>query len=201
MSQIMLKNRTIKDNGSIIKCIDKSITSIVIPNTVKKITAYRFYNCNNLVSITIPNSVTFIGGYAFYGCSALTDLVLPVSPNIISWNCERVFYGCSSLTSFSITFSQIPEYAFGYCTSLNSVTLSNNVNFIGSSAFYNCSLLSSVTIQANTPPTLRSGVFSGASSNLVIYVPSESVETYKNALGWSSLASKIQAIPTWSLAI
>ena len=74
MSQIILPNRTIQDRDSISKCVDKSITSIVIPNTVKKIAPYCFYNCTNLVSVTVPNSVFQINGYAFYGCSALSDL-------------------------------------------------------------------------------------------------------------------------------
>lgn len=221
MSQIILPNRTIKDSVSIIKCIDKSITSIVIPNTVKKISSYRFYKCTNLVSVTVPNSVTQINGYAFYGCSALTDLILP---DTITWCGERVFYGCSSLTSITITFSKIPEYAFGNCTSLNGVTLSNSVTYIGPQAFYHCSSLTNITIPTSctnisyrvfesctsllsvtvlsaTPPTVGSYMFINGSSNAVIYVPAESVDTYKAASGWSDYASRIQAIPTWSLAI
>lgn len=214
MSQIILPNRTIKDSGSIIKCIDKSITSIVIPDTVKKISSYRFYKCTNLVSVTVPNSVTQINEYAFYGCSALTDLILPDTIR----GGERVFYGCSALTSISITFSTIPEYAFGNCTSLNSVTLSNSVTYIGSNAFYNCSSLTnitvptscttiqgmafasctsllSVTVLSTTPPAVGSNIFYLGNANTVIYVPAESVDTYKSASEWSSYASRIQAIP------
>ena len=221
VSQIILPNRTIQDRDSISKCVDKSITSIVIPNTVKKIAPYCFYNCTNLVSVTVPNSVFQINGYAFYGCSALSDLALPDS---ITWCNQRAFFGCSLLTSISITFSTIPEYAFGNCTSLNSVTLSNNVAEIYGDAFYNCSSLTnitipescvyissrifegctsllSVTVLSATPPTVGSNMFINGSSSAVIYVPAESVDTYKAASGWSSYASRIQAIPTWSLAI
>jgi len=34
------------------------------------------------------------------------------------------------------------------------------------------------------------------SSNLVIYVPAESVDAYKSASGWSYYANQIQAIPS-----
>lgn len=46
---------------------------------------------------------------------------------------------------------------------------------------------------APTPPTLNSNSFS--SSPVAIYVPSQSVETYKGASNWSSYASAIQAMP------
>ncbi len=91
--------------------------------------------------------------------------------------------------------SIIGNHAFSSCDNLESVTS------IGSGAFYNCSLLTSLTIQAITPPTLGDSVFAGTSSSLVIYVPSELVETYKSANEWSDYASRIQAITKWSLAI
>ncbi len=87
------------------------------------------------------------------------------------------------------------------CSNLANITIPQNVTSIGHASFYRCTSLTGVTIQAITPPTLGSGVFSGTSSNLVIYVPSESLDTYKEASGWSDYASRIQAIPTWSLAI
>jgi hypothetical protein len=54
--------------------------------------------------------------------------------------------------------------------------------------------LLSLTINAVVPPSLNGYVFLG--SSYPIYVPSESVETYKAASGWSDYASRIQAIPT-----
>ena len=45
-----------------------SLTSITIPNSVKRIGASAFKECSGLTSITIPNSVTSIGAYAFAYC-------------------------------------------------------------------------------------------------------------------------------------
>lgn len=61
-----------------------------------------------------------------------------------------------------------------------------------------------LTVKATTPPTLiqnalKYGGSSGGNyiySNLMIYVPAESVDAYKAATGWSTYASKIQAIPS-----
>ena len=53
-----------------------------------------------------------------------------------------------------------------------------------------------MTIKAVTPPEVGTGVFNGMGSNYVIYVPSQSVNAYKNARGWATYASHVQAIPS-----
>lgn len=109
----------------------------------------------------------------------------------------------SSLISRTITSITIPngttqigDYAFAYCQSLTSATIPSSVTNIGNNVFSNSHLLESVTVEVVTPPNLGVGVFTGNSSNLVIYVPAESVDTYKTGWGWSNYADKIQAIPS-----
>ena len=92
--------------------------------------------------------------------------------------------------------TKIRSYAFSNCTSLTSVTIPDSVTSIGNFIFYYCSSLSSVTVQATNPPTIGIDVFKNTHANLVIYVPSESVDTYKAASGWSTYADIIQAIPS-----
>ena len=62
---------------------NKTVTSIVIPNTVKQIDDSAFYACQALTSITIPSSVTTIGKYAFRNCTALTSITIPSSVTTI----------------------------------------------------------------------------------------------------------------------
>lgn len=64
----------------------------VIPNSVKDILGYAFYNCEILMDITIPTSVTSIGSMAFYNCTGLHILNLPISVTSIG---DDVFVGCS----------------------------------------------------------------------------------------------------------
>ena len=152
-----------------------------------------FYNCSGLTSVTIPNSVTSIGGGAFANCSGLTSVTIPNSVTIIG---TGAFDGCSGLTSVTIpnSVTDINSYAFNGCSDLTSVNIPNSVTYIDEYAFNNCSSLATLTVQATTPPTLGTGALSGANTNLVIKVPSASVDTYKAASGWSDYASKIQAI-------
>mgnify|MGYP002519763583 CR=1 FL=1 len=86
----------------------------------------------------------------------------------------------------------IGGYAFSGRTELSSVVIGNSVTNIGSYAFANCSSLTSIIINATTPPTLGGNAFNG--STCQIYVPSENVNAYKTASGWSTYASKIQPI-------
>ena len=97
-------------------------TSITIPNGVKAIPAFAFYNCTGLTSITIPDSVTSIGSYAFFYCTGLKSITIP-----------------DSVTS-------IGNDAFRDCTGLTSVTIPDSVTSIGNDAFYGCNNLQDIYI-------------------------------------------------------
>jgi surface protein len=85
---------------------------------------------------------------------------------------------------------------FQGCTSLTSIDIPSSVTSIGNSAFYYCSGLTSVTINATTPPTLGFSAFDYNATGRKIYVPSASVDAYKAATNWSTYAADIEAIPT-----
>lgn len=169
------------------------LTSVTIGNGVTSIGDSAFYNCTNLTSVNIPNSVTNIGSSAFSSCSGLTNIVIPNSVTSIGNN---VFDSCTNLTSIVIpnSVTNIGDAVFYQCSSLTSVDIPNSVTSIGNAAFHRCSSLTSVTVNATTPPTLGTNAFANTPNNLVIYVPSASVDAYKAASGWSSYASRIQAI-------
>ena len=153
--------------------VDGSLTEVTAEmlQGITSIGESAFQYCTSLTSVTIPSGVTSIGQSAFYNCTSLTSIEIP-----------------NGVTS-------IRQSAFQYCTSLTSVEIPNSVTKIETNGFYNCQSLASVTVKATTPPTLGFGVFYNVSSNLVIYVPAESVDAYKAATNWSTYADKIQAIP------
>ncbi|MBP3565356.1 MAG: leucine-rich repeat domain-containing protein [Alistipes sp.] len=177
-----------------------------------------FYNCTTLSGIIMPNSASVVGDSAFQGCQNLTSVVLSNSLTSINTN---AFFECKNLAKINIPESvkEIKKSAFAKCSCLTNVNIPQNVNLIGKTAFTECVLLSSVTIGSNVtnidedafcycknlstvyckpqnPPTLTNSQYGGAfyncASNLIIYVPTTSVDTYKAANGWKDYADKIE---------
>jgi hypothetical protein len=70
------------------------------------------------------------------------------------------------------------------------VTIPNSVTSIGDGAFEGCETLTSVTIEAETPPTLGEKAFYNT-NNCPIYVPCNAVNAYKTA--WSGYTYRIVA--------
>ena len=139
-----------------------SLVAIKIPNNIKSINSYAFYDCPDFTSITIPSSVIEIGESAVSGCNKLQDIYIT---DIAAW-CN--ISGLDNLMSYSLSNKNlylnnelvtsvtipggvisIPDCAFRYCCSLTSITIPNSVTSIGSYAFSGCSGLKSVTIPSS----------------------------------------------------
>lgn len=149
---------------------------------------------DSLVSATIGECATSIGDRTFYNCEKLSDVV--IGDNVTSIG-AGAFLGCVSLTSCTIGsgITTIGSGAFWKCTKLKTLTIPSGVTAIDDYAFYDCSGLTSMIIEADTPPSAYPYSFYHT-SNCIYYVPSQSVDLYKHTVGWSSVASRIQAIPS-----
>lgn len=152
--------------------IDRSITSLVVPDGTEILRPHVFSGCSNITSLTLPNSLKIIYNGALTGLHGVTTLVIPDSVKRIE-----------SSSSYPVT-----------TTNLTSLTLGSGLEYIGNNAFYNRTNLTSITCLAETPPTLNTNTNAfDNTNNCPIYVPENSVDAYKAA--WSKYASRIQAIP------
>ena len=159
---------------------DNGVGTVELSGDLIALPEYTFYGASTITKVSMPNGVTNIGQYAFYSCNGLTSVGVS---------------GSGASVELPDSLTTIYNYAFYNCSGLTTVTIPSTVTTINDSAFYTCTHLTSITVLATTPPTIGSNQVFANTNNCPIYVPSESVDTYKAAYGWSSYASRIQAIP------
>ena len=190
-----------------------NLTNATIGNGVTSIGEYAFNGCTSLKSVTIPNSITSIDEYAFLGCTSLkfvtyngtksqcksiegyyniskiikcTDGIIGGGNTVTIDSLKYImYYDTVSLVGYTVTpenlmipesisykdenenyefkVTSIGSSAFKNCTSLTSITIPDSVTTIGNNAFSGCSSLTSVTI-GNSVTSIGSSAFSGCTS-------------------------------------
>lgn len=193
---------------------NNTITSIVLPNSIVRISLFAFRGFTALTSINVPNSVTFIGGHAFRQCTSLANITIPNSVTSIGdyafWKCPitsieipdtvttigfGLFSYCSNLIYAKLpnNINLIPTYAFQYCISLEVVKIPNLATQIGDNAFVSCKNLKKIEIP--TPVTnISSTAFKNiTASQLTVYCEQGSyAETYAKEKGFNVVYTDIQ---------
>ena len=162
----------------LIKASSTDISSCVINDNCKFISASAFRDCDNLTSITIPNSVVRIENCAFTGCENLTQVILNEGIETIG---DAAFSYCG-LTSITIPNSVVSigegfdnnyprEMGVFYCCPLTTIILGNHLTVIGNYAFHSCRYLTSITIP-NSVTSIGCEAFFGCSSLATVTIPS-----------------------------
>ena len=158
------------------------ITEVVVPNSVTSIGQGAFQGCNSLVKMTLPfvggsRSTTtstpstassswnggsqYLFGYIFGGAIYLRNSsAKPSSTDILIYQGENYYRGSyyyynryyipSSLREIVITDATgISANAFYNCTMLTSVTLNEGITAINTYAFYNCANIAEIVIPSS----------------------------------------------------
>lgn len=137
-----------------------SIGEIKIPNSVQRVDASAFEGCSAAKSLSLSSGLKSLGDKAFYGCYALEgEIIIPNGVNNLG---SEIFSG-SSIISFVI-----PE----------------NVTFVSNQAFRQCFSLQSITCKNIASPYVDKEYFQEVGKNVILYVPFESIDLYRNANGW-----------------
>ena len=178
----------IEDGKVTITDCDTSLSGdIVLPSKIegKPVTSIgkvAFVWCSSLTSITIPDGVTSIGYGAFDRCKKLTQINVDTantaysSVNGVLFNKEKTklirYPEGKTDTAYAIpdSVTSIGSSAFYDCSSLTSITIPNGVTSIGYYAFSRCDSLTSITIP-DSVTSIGYRAFYGCSSLTSITIP------------------------------
>lgn len=139
--------------------VNKSMTSVVIPESCKSIGEGAFKDCSLLNTVTFADTSVLesIGNGAFNGCIALASVVLPES------------------------LIDIAPHAFDN-TAISSIVIPSSVKYVGENAFSTCSNLTTVTIQSKDL-TLYDRAFGSGAVTSVSFTGGDGVYDLRNGFG------------------
>jgi hypothetical protein len=183
-----------------------TMESIYIPKTIMIVNYRALGDCPNLKSIVVDEENKYLDSRN--NCNAI------ISSNDTYRPANQLVAGCKT-TVIPNSVTEIGNYAFVRCETLENIIIPEAVTTIRDGAFYECTSLSSIKLPesiiqltqqwifggctslkevfffAKTPPYIAYGMFRGL--NPTIFVPKESLDAYKNELYWQDF--DIQAIP------
>lgn len=106
----------------------------IVPENIRSISGAAFY-ATQVSSVKIPDSVKEIGGYAFWDCYSLKNVELPDSISSINYG---TFKNCSQLEKITIpdSVAEIGGEAFNGCKKLDDIVIPETVDEFGNDVFY-----------------------------------------------------------------
>ena len=162
--------------GAFSKC--SSLRYLSIGVNISIIPKSAFAQCTGLINIAIPTSVKSIESKAFYGCSGIKDLMFEASDRALDKIGASAFAGCS-IGQLSLNVTAIDEYAFEG-NPISELKLGTRTAWIGDGAFAQDLCLTTVSINAQTPPQIGAGVWT---YKTLEGITTPNPELYKKAAG------------------
>lgn len=145
-----------------------SVTSIVIPESIKTISSAAFLRCEKLESITLPfiglnNTSTKIFERVFGYIFGYTDVPSTEATQQYATDSKEYYYFIpKSLKEVNITkTTTIPAYSFNNCAYIEEINLGSTVRYIKDKAFSGCSSLDDISFPT-TQLEFGNQVFSGS---------------------------------------
>ena len=184
------KKVTSIDNRAFYLC--NSLISIIIPDSVEKISVNPFAYCRTLKSIFVSSEHPYffaIDGVLFRKADSCL-ISYPKGREYTTYNIPQgitaiessAFYDCKFLTRVTIpdSVTSIGDCAFYLCDSLTSITIPDSVEQIGTNPFTVCSALKSISVSPEHPyfATIDGVLFRKADKALISYPAGISSSTY-----------------------
>lgn len=198
------------ESGAFFAC--QNLTDVVLPDSIEYIWSSAFSHCNSIEEITIPKNLKILGYHVFSRSASLTTVYFnatdckvcqkPGEEEFVpeDWTTASPFYA-TPITNiyFGENITAISSQSeicgtFENCETLETVTIPNSVEEIGTAAFKNCINLEAAVIP-DSVEEIADDAFVGC-NNLTIYCSEESYAyAYASANGISVSTFVISSIP------
>lgn len=121
-----------------------NIEELIFPERLTSIGRYAFAGLYNLKKVHIPSTIQTITDYAFYNCKALTTVTF--APTAVGLTIGQSAFSYTKIVELVLPegLESLKSYAFN-ASAITSLVLPASVKEIGGNAFYNCSMLKSLT--------------------------------------------------------
>ena len=158
---------TVTEIGKDVFKDNKNVGRLIIPDSVTKLGYRMCSGCTALSEVSLPSGLAVIPDEAFDGCSSLRTVNFPDTLKEIR---SDAFCG-TDLTEFIApdSLTDVWAYAFKDCAALSAVEL-KNVRSVGDGAFGNCTALRSIRL-SDKMTELPDHIFDGCSSLADIDMP------------------------------
>ena len=171
-----------EDKTEIIELINKSAKSLCVEEGIKKIRENAFKNCTSLEEITLPSTLKEIENNAFTNCSSLKSISIPDGVKFIGNDMgpgfSGTFSGCSSLESVTLSknLERIDIFTFKNCTSLKKIVIPRSVKEVSDGAFSGCSSLKEIIVEEGNESYRSDGGLLYSADGTILYECLETVE-------------------------
>lgn len=165
-----------------------AMASVTIPDSITTIERYAFRYCSALTSVEIPDSVTNIGFYAFFACNTLNSVTFGRSVAFAS----AAFGACSNITQVTWNANPLPAPVVfrDSARTITTITIGNGVTAIWGGAFYLCTSLTNITVDAANPDfTSMDGVMFNKTLTAIIAYPGGKADSYAIPYGVTTIGS------------
>ena len=165
------------------------LTNIVIPETVTAINNFAFYNCD-LSSITIPASVITGGSELFNGNKNVKTIVIN---NSLFLNVSLLGLGNGLAKVETATFDAVGAIAdIAYLPNIKSLIIGSKITGIGANAYSTCRLLTSVTFSPNSQlKIIGTSAFNNCSALTSIVIPKSVTTISQSAFNGCTLLTSV----------
>ncbi len=132
---------------------ESPIDSITIPSSVSSISMYAFKDCTSLTTVHFEDNsmMQSVAAYTFYGCKNLSEIDFGDNSSIgtIQAHALQSMPGLRTIDLRGTSLTDVGNYSFMHCRSLESVLLPDTVSSIGRFAFYGCTSLDEIMVPSS----------------------------------------------------